>query len=42
MIIGIIGAMEEEVVLLKEAMGVKEVVEYASMSFCRGIFCVRC
>ena len=36
MIIGIIGAMEEEVALLKEAMELKEVVEYATMSFCRG------
>ena len=36
MIIGIIGAMEEEVALLKEAMEVKETLEYASMNFCRG------
>ena len=39
MIIGIIGAMEEEVALLKEAMEVKENVEYASMNFCKGILC---
>ncbi len=39
MIIGIIGAMEEEVSLLKEAMDSKETVEYASMSFCRGNLC---
>lgn len=35
--IGIIGAMEEEVAALKEAMDVQETVEYASMKFCRGI-----
>lgn len=34
--IGIIGAMEEEVALLKKAMTVEETVEYASMIFCRG------
>lgn len=34
--IGIIGAMEEEVAALKEAMDVQETVEYASMKFCRG------
>lgn len=39
MIIGIIGAMEEEVSLLKEAMDVKEFVEYASMSFFKGNLC---
>lgn len=39
MIIGIIGAMEEEVVLLKGAMEVEEIAEYASMSFCKGILC---
>ncbi len=39
MIIGIIGAMEEEVALLKEAMTVKETVEYASMTFCKGVLC---
>ena len=36
MTIGIIGAMEEEVSLLKEAMEVSEVTEYASMVFCKG------
>ena len=36
MIIGIIGAMEEEVALLKDAMEVKETLEYASMNFCKG------
>lgn len=39
MTIGIIGAMEEEVELLKKAMTVKETVEYASMTFCKGILC---
>lgn len=39
MTIGIIGAMEEEVALLKEAMQAVNTVEYASMSFCRGILC---
>lgn len=34
--IGIIGAMEEEVTQLKEAMVTEEVVEYASMVFCKG------
>ncbi len=37
MIIGIIGAMEEEVALLKQDMEVSETVEYATMSFCKGI-----
>jgi len=41
MIIGIIGAMEEEVALLKEAMQVEETVECASMSFCKGSLCGR-
>lgn len=39
MTIGIIGAMEEEVALLKDAMTVKETVEYASMTFRKGILC---
>ena len=39
MTIGIIGAMEEEVALLKEAMQAVDTVEYASVSFCRGILC---
>ncbi len=34
--IGIIGAMEEEVAALKEAMEIAETAEYASMDFCRG------
>lgn len=37
--IGIIGAMEEEVALLKEAMEIEETVEKASMSFCKGTLC---
>ena len=37
--IGIIGAMEEEVAALKEVMEVQETVEQASMVFCRGILC---
>lgn len=39
MVVGIIGAMEEEVALLKEAMDVKETVKYVSMEFCKGILC---
>ncbi len=39
MVIGIIGAMEEEVAVLKESMEVEEVVNYASMEFCKGILC---
>ncbi len=39
MIIGIIGAMEEEVAQLKQAMEVQETKEIASMSFCKGILC---
>lgn len=34
--IGIIGAMEEEVALLKEAMDIEKTVSYASMDFCKG------
>lgn len=34
--IGIIGAMEEEVALLKEKMQVEQVMQRASMEFCRG------
>ena len=34
--IGIIGAMEEEVAALKEAMTIEENVTFASMDFCRG------
>ena len=39
MIIGIIGAMEEEVSILKEAMNIEETVSYASMDFCKGKLC---
>lgn len=34
--IGIIGAMEDEVAELKKSMEIEEVVEQASLSFCRG------
>lgn len=37
--IGIIGAMEEEVAHLKEAMDIEEITEYAAMKFCRGTLC---
>lgn len=39
MIVGIIGAMEEEVAALKEQMEVREVVECASMTFVSGVLC---
>ena len=39
--IGIIGAMEEEVAALKEDMTIEETVELASMVFCKGILCGR-
>ena len=39
MMIGIIGAMEEEVAALKEAMEIQETVERASMTFCKGVLC---
>lgn len=39
MIIGIIGAMEEEVAVLKQDMDIEEIVDYASMQFCRGKLC---
>lgn len=39
MIIGIIGAMEEEVSILKEAMEIEETISYASMDFCKGKLC---
>lgn len=39
MIIGIIGAMEKEVAILKEKMEISEVVEKASMTFCKGMLC---
>lgn len=41
MTIGIIGAMEEEVVLLKQAMQIEETVDYAAMIFCKGKLCGR-
>lgn len=34
--IGIIGAMEAEVAILKDTMEIEEIVEYAGMNFCRG------
>ena len=39
MIIGIIGAMEEEVAVLKQEMDIEETVDYASMQFCKGTLC---
>lgn len=39
--VGIIGAMEEEVAALKEDMDIQETVEKASMVFCKGILCGR-
>ncbi len=39
MVIGIIGAMEEEVAALKEAMDSQEIFEKASMTFCKGKLC---
>ena len=41
MMIGIIGAMEEEVAVLKEEMSIEETLEYASMQFCKGTLCGR-
>ena len=37
--IGIIGAMEEEVAVLKESMDIEKIVEYASMQFYKGVLC---
>lgn len=37
--IGIIGAMEEEVAALKEAMEIEEIKEVATMQFCKGKLC---
>lgn len=37
--IGIIGAMEDEVAALKDAMEIQETIEKASMVFCKGILC---
>lgn len=39
--IGIIGAMEEEVATLKEAMTIEEHTVFASMEFCKGLLCER-
>ena len=39
MIIGIIGAMEEEIAVLKQEMEIEETMECASMQFCKGILC---
>ena len=39
MIIGIIGAMEKEVAILKQAMEIEEMISYASMDFCKGKLC---
>ena len=39
MTIGIIGAMEEEVSILKREMEIKETVDYATMTFCKGVLC---
>ena len=39
MTIGIIGAMEEEVAVLKESMDIEKVVEHASMQFYKGVLC---
>ncbi len=39
MTIGIIGAMEEEVAVLKQEMSIEETVDYASMQFCKGTLC---
>lgn len=39
MTIGIIGAMEEEVAVLKQEMNIEETIEYASMQFCKGVLC---
>ena len=41
MTIGIIGAMEEEVSQLKQAMQIEEIINYATMTFCRGKLCGR-
>lgn len=37
--IAIIGAMEEEVAQLKKEMQEEEILDYASMQFCKGILC---
>ena len=37
--IGIIGAMEEEVAVLKEEMDIQKTEEIAGMAFCKGVLC---
>jgi adenosylhomocysteine nucleosidase len=39
MTVGIIGAMEEEVAVLKKEMELEEIVTVASMEFCKGLLC---
>ena len=39
MMIGIIGAMEEEVAVLKESMDIEKVEQYAAMQFYKGVLC---
>ena len=39
MMSGIIGAMVEEVAVLKQEMQIEETVEYARMTFCKGMLC---
>ena len=39
MTIGIIGAMEEEIAVLKEAMQIEAIETYATMQFCKGELC---
>ena len=41
MTIGIIGAMEEEVSILKDEMTIEETVNHAGMVFCKGSLCGR-
>ena len=41
MTIGIIGAMEEEVSILKDEMAIEETVNHAGMVFCKGSLCGR-
>ena len=39
MTVGIIGAMEEEVAVLKKEMELEEIITVASMEFCKGLLC---
>ena len=39
MTVGIIGAMEEEVAVLKKEMELEEIITAASMEFCKGLLC---